>query len=606
MKTFCRIGFALIIAFNLSCEDYLTQESPSIFTERRAFSNLDFAKQAVYAVYNDIASQNAYGRFLNDMDADSDIEFKTAESTTALHAISHHDATDVTQYLDDIWRTLYETIEKANICIDNLPISEIWTDQAASAEARYMYGEAITLRAYCYHLLIRHWGDVPFITKSTQGDSDFFPPKVDRDSIYEFIIKDLKDVEDYVPWMGATISTQTTERINKGFVKGLRARLALHYAGFSLRNKTFEIRRGRNWEAYYEIARQECKEIIESGQHQLNPNFENIWKTICSYGMDLNYKEVFFEFAFGKFDVGYMGTNYYAMNHNTNEPKYGRASSTIKSSFVYYYSFDPVDVRRNVSIEVYNYGSAGANLGLQVLNTNNGYTQWDLCKYRKSWIVPFMGAEATNGTGVNKAVMRFADVLLMYAEAENQLNGPTTEAKEALAKVRRRAFPAGEWPIKVDAYIDSVGSDETSFFDALVNERAWELSAESIRKADLVRWNLLGPKVREMKEEARKIVYDDPKYQYRVPDYIFWKRAVEPEYIEVLNPDYRLPGTAIEGYTRATWLPLMTDAAKNTLLAAVYARILAGYDESKNNHLYPIHASVISASRGSLSNDQMP
>src|SRR5690606_5418336 len=195
-----------------------------------------------------------------------------------------------------IWRSLYGTIEKANICIDNLPISEIWEDKATSQEARYLYGEAITLRSFCYHLLIRHWGDVPFITKSAGGDSDLFPLKVDRDSIYESIIKDLKDVEDYVPWMGTTISTQTTERINKGFVKGLRARLALHYAGFSLRNRTFETRRGRNWEAYYEIARQECKEIMESGQHQLNPDFEDIWKTICSYGMDLSYKEVLFEF----------------------------------------------------------------------------------------------------------------------------------------------------------------------------------------------------------------------------------------------------------------------------------------------------------------------
>ncbi len=606
MKTFLKICCVLITASHLSCEDYLTQESPSIFTERRAFSNLDFAKQAVLAVYNDISSQNAYGRFLNDMDADSDIEFKTAESTSALHAISHHDATDVTQYLDAIWTTLYGTIEKANICIDNLPVSEIWTDRSSAAEARYLYGEAVALRAYCYHLLIRHWGDVPFVTVSTQGNSDFYPPKVDRDSIYESIIKDLEEVTDYVPWMGSTISTQTTERINKGFVKGLRARLALHYAGFSLRNGTFETRRGRNWQAYYEIARQECQEIIESGQHRLNPSFENIWKTICAYGMDLSYKEVFFEFAFGKFDVGYMGTNYYGMSHNTNDPKYGRASSTIKSSFVYYYSFDPADARRDVSIEVYNYGSSGANLGMQVINTNNGYTQWDLCKYRKSWIVPLMGAEATNGTGVNKAVMRYSDVLLMYAEAENQLNGPTASAKEALATVRRRAFPAGEWPLKVDAYIDSVASDEASFFAALVNERAWELSAESIRKADLVRWNLLGPKVREMKEEARKIVYDDPEYQHLVPNYVFWKRAADPEYLDVLNPDYRLPGTAIEGYTRAAWLPLMTEANKNTLLNSVYARILSGYDESKNNHLYPIHASVISASRGSLNNNQLP
>lgn len=594
--------FLLLIVLGSSCDDYLSEQSPSVFTENTLFFNLDFAEKAVFAAYEGITSQYVCGRFLNDLDCDSDIEFKTGEKTSALHAISHYEVNPTTQYLDGVWTALYSAVERANICIDNLPVSALWTDEETAARARHLYGEAVALRAFCYSLLIRYWGDVPFVLKSTQGDSDFFPPKTDRDSIYEYIIQDLKDVEQYVPWMGTTNETQTTERISKGFVKGLRVRLALHYAGYSLRNKTFETRRGRYWQEYYEIARQECMELIESGHHQLNPSFENIFRTICAYSMDLTHKEVLFELAFGKFDVGYLGANYYAMYHPTTEPKYGRASSPIKTSFVYYYSFDRTDTRRNVSVELYCYNASSQ----QVLNTNDGYNRWDLCKYRRSWIVPLMGTEATNGTGVNKPVMRYADIFLMLAESENELNGPTAVAKEALSAVRRRAFAQEFWPQKVDHYVDSVAVSKEAFFNALVDERAWELSAENIRKADLVRWNLLGPEVREMKENAAKILNDDPKYATLVPNYLFWKRAADPEYIEILNPDYRLPGTAIAGYTRASWLSLMSATAKNNLLNTIYPRILSGYDETKNNHLYPIHEGTISASNSSLSNDQVP
>lgn len=86
--------------------------------------------------------------------------------------------------------------------------------------------------------------------------------------------------------------------------------------------------------------------------------------------------------------------------------------------------------------------------------------------------------------------MRYADVLLMYAEAENELNGPTDEAKNALKKVRERAFRgAANKAEKVDTYVDNLGSKE-QFFKAIVDERAWEFGGENIRWKDLVRWNL--------------------------------------------------------------------------------------------------------------------
>ena len=91
-------------------------------------------------------------------------------------------------------------------------------------------------------------------------------------------------------------------------------------------------------------------------------------------------------------------------------------------------------------------------------------------------------------TGINSVRMRFADVLLMYAEAVNERFGPRDDAKEALKRVRRRAFEPSLWANKVESYVESLNSEE-EFFRAIMNERKWEFGGESIRKYDLARWN---------------------------------------------------------------------------------------------------------------------
>ena len=89
---------------------------------------------------------------------------------------------------------------------------------------------------------------------------------------------------------------------------------------------------------------------------------------------------------------------------------------------------------------------------------------------------------------INSVRMRFADVLLMYAEAVNERFGPRDDAKEALKRVRRRAFEPSLWANKVESYVESLNSEE-EFFRAIMNERKWEFGGESIRKYDLARWN---------------------------------------------------------------------------------------------------------------------
>ena len=589
-----------LVLVTVSCEDYLKTNSNSSFSDEVTFSNVDFATKAVYNVYDRLTDE--YGGWAYMMfwfKCDNDIETCFNANANNHNDIAHYAATPSTMYLSQPWNALYKAIEAANICIDALPKSAIWTDEYAG-EAHRLYGEAITLRAYFYSELINLWGDVPFKLEATTSDGEFYLPKTDRDEIYEYLIQDLKEIEDYIPWMSVT---QTTERVNRAYVKGLRARLALAYAGYSLRNGTFETRRGRNWEDYYEIALQECKEVLESGKHQLNPDFENVFRTLHGYSMDMTHKEILFEVAFGRLKSGPVGSDIGVYHNDT---KYGKANVRVRTPPSYYYTFDRKDIRRNVACILYNYAKTGAYLNKQYPASLQGLGQ---SKFRREWIVPSMGGDlsASRYTGVNFPLMRYSDIILMFAEAENQVNGPTQAAKEALSLIRERAFPEDQWASKVMNYVDSVSVSKEAFFNAIVDERAFEFGGEFMRKVDLVRWNLLGTKIAQMKDDVRKIITNDPTYRYhsKLQRYLFWKYKEDGETMEILNPDFDLGSAEIDGYTRTAWFPSSSASSINTM-NGVLDKVANGYDAAKNNHLAPIHESDINDSNGMLRNDQIP
>ncbi|MGV8091422.1 MAG: RagB/SusD family nutrient uptake outer membrane protein [Mangrovibacterium sp.] len=585
-----------------SCEDYLETKSDSKFTEQSVFDNLDFATKEVYGIYENLTQGDLYDYNLLFFKCDNDIECTYAVNDGARNSLAHYAGDPGSNLIKQTWTRLYQTIERANIAIDNLPQGALWNGEYAG-QARRLYGEALTLRALCYYELISLWGDVPLIKKSAQAGDNFYVAKTDRDEIYEFLINDLKDAQEYVPWMS---ETKTAERINKGFVKGLRARMALACAGFSLRNKTFETRRGKNWEEYYKIANQECRELMASGIHHLNPSFEQVFKTIHAYAQDVQYREVLFEIAFGRLISGRIAQTI-GMQSTTNpaEPKYGRAASEIAINTHYYYTFDRSDKRRNTTVELYNYGST-SYLGMQ---RPIGITGFRPTKWRRMWINPSMGGDLKDVqyTGINWPLMRYADVVLMFAETENEINGgPTQDAKNALASIRQRAFPENLWQQKVTHYIDSVSVSKDMFFNAIVDERAWEFGGEMIRKYDLVRWNLLGDRLDKMREITDNIVRrpNDPPYNF-VPTYLYWKYKEDNETIEFLNADYRLPNTTMPGYTRTGWFASLSSSSITSFYTN-FDRVASGYDKAKNNHLYPISNDLVVASNGSLSNDQLP
>lgn len=587
------VSMAFIILF-VACDDFFNTESKSTFTEDISFSNISFATYAVNGIYDHFTDSYSYANILIFAKSGSDIEMVPGASDNARRDLAQYKATENNTQVTNMWNKFYSAIEHANTCIDNLPVSPIWE----ASDAKALYGEAVTLRALCYYELVTMFGDVPFHTKSTQSQDNFYILKTSRDEIFEYLIEDLKKVEDYVPWMAISAT-----RVTKGFVKGLRARIALTYAGYSLRNGTLETRRGRHWEDYYKIANDECLELYNANVHKLNPSFKDIFLKLHAYQQDMANKEILFEIGFGRMISGRI-SQVIGMRFPTDpaHPKYGRAAAEIAVPMPYFYSFAHDDTRREVSVELYNYN--GTNPLIQTLI---GVGDFKPTKWRRSWLNPVMGGDmaTVQYTGVNWPVMRYSDILLMLAETEIQVHGAVTEtAKTALAEVRKRAFPENRWPESVDNYIDDISGNTEDFFNAVVDERAWEFGGELIRKNDLVRWNLMSKKFDELRMAYERIVNG---LEPNVPRFIYYRTSSDGETIEILNPDYEYDanGVTLPGWSVRQWMANLTENNKTSALSYVNAN-LGGYDPDKNNHLFPLTTSIISTSNGTLSNDQMP
>lgn len=476
---------ALTIA---SCKRYLEVEPISSFGTDYVFDNVANAQKAVLGAYAPLTGDQGYGIRISmyyPYDEDNMMgQGGTPYPDNERRDIAHYTAKATNTQLAAPFNQLYAGIERANICIYNLPKMEGYTNgtPAEQKELKRLHGEVLTLRALYYLELIRNWGDVPAQFQPSSLESDLFKAKTDRDSIYEVLLNDLALAATLLPWR---TEVAQDERITQGAARALRARIALYRGGYSLRRNR-QMVRGSNHKQYYQIAKDECDIIIKRpDQHKLNPSYQAVFKDyICAHRIEPN-GEVIWEVAMGggTSALGDSKMGYY------NGPRWnnlGNSALTILPS--YFYMFDSTDTRRDVTCAPYNINQNGTIAGRTLQTMVDG-------KFRRDWITnPVSLTSNAQYFGLNWPIIRFSDVLLMYAEADNEINnGPSPAAKAAFEAVRLRAY--GGDP----SLIGTTPSDYAGFFDAIVKERALEFGSEGIRKYDLIRWNLLETKINETK-----------------------------------------------------------------------------------------------------------
>ncbi|MHC0444769.1 RagB/SusD family nutrient uptake outer membrane protein [Flavobacterium sp. 3-218] len=583
--------FSLIFIITcISCDDdFLDTTSPSKLSSETVFQTQSMAKAAVMGIYGRMTDTYIYGQKLSvNWQGFSDIESNQGFTATAYNSTTSDQGAG--NFYDDSynqttkWEGLFQLAELASSAVDGIRNSPILETNAA--QMKPLLGEALVMRSLAYFELVRNWGDVPYKEGTSKSDlSNVYIGKVDRDVIYESLIKDLNEAQGYLPWLKSAADYSTAERITKGFAKGLLARVALFAGGWSLRDgnlftgKDLEhhptipeaggyfVGRVKNWKDYYQIAAQHTAEIIGSPEnpHHLDPDYENIWKTVCGLQQNSS-NENMFEVAFGLGNNGDIGS---LMGYEVaGASKYGSrgfGGTYVASQAYYFYSFTPEDKRRDVTLSWTNYTKDN------IEGVKNDPLSVNFAKWRMQWMpasYQAMHKTATSriATGVNWIVMRYSDIYLMFAEAESALTGSDAvntsagmSARQALEKVRERAFGMGSAQIQ---------SYDANFLEAVINERAWEFGCESIRKHDLVRWGLLYEKIETMKktlclmfDNKQAVKIFDKNYQPSdFPRTVYYKYK-DAEYIDKSSLNYyrNLPASPGPEYKSVSWFPAMAE-----------------------------------------------
>ena len=573
-------------------------DAPSISTldESSVFATYSLAESEVMSIHVSFGETNSYrGRFLPYYGVNTDVEWGNAPSYAdrvsdkqSLWNYSTQAANGQMNTANNAYAKFYEGIERANLAIKGI---RQYGNIENNADMRHLLGEALTLRAVIYNDLLKAWGDVPARFEPNNSDNMYLP-RTNRDVIYKQLLADLLEAEDYCYWAKENAITKTTERVNKDFVKALRARLALYAGGYGLRGDGYRLSKDSELapEKMYQIAKQECEEVIAHGSSKLGSFKENFVK-LCQDNVTAGGESLWeIPFSAGRGRVLYTwGLKHNAKDQYTQQSQGGinRAVSTL------YYDYDPEDIRRDITVVPYEWSKDLKDGKAHVVLS--GLNKMCFGKLRYEWMSRIV--TSTNDDGVNWQYMRLADVYLMAAEAENEL-GNTAAAWSYMKPVLDRALPAA----KVSALQTKYTASQQAFREGIYDQRALEFAGEALRKADLVRWGIIDQKMAEAKAKLQALQTRTGDYA-GLPDKVYLKTVENESEIEIygLNKGEN-DATVINGFEgdweSKNWFgsadkPSLTDDIIDGLYVATPSL----------NCLWPIWQNFIDSSNNMLNND---
>jgi len=408
-----RILYSILISglvMTSSCKKFLDTSPTDFLSPKNFYRNEADINAALTGVYDVLGKSSTYGRNLYfELDV-ADDSFIALSSWTQDAGLYNYNPSDLK--ITDTWTAMYNGINRANMLLENISKASMDPTKKRAAE-----GEALFLRAYYYFILANNWGNVPLKLTATASASEVNFPNTPYKTVYQQVIADMEKAADMVyPISNYTYGSRVTQSV----VWGILARVNLKMAGAPLRDAS----------RYAEVKK--WAEKVKTAGHALNPDYKQVFINMCQNKYDT--KEVIWEVEFGKKngtqdEEGSVGSiNGIAANANIGY-SYGAKHTTEK----YYNSFDDNDLRRDWNIGPYSYDSNGG----RVAYTNTQiYNRCD-AKWRREYETALPKFNGT--TSINFPLLRYSDVLLMLAEAENEMNGPTPTAIDAVNEVKRRA-----------------------------------------------------------------------------------------------------------------------------------------------------------------------
>ena len=524
------IALSVMCVLPFSCSDMLEEENRTEMEKKNYMNTAAEAEKVLLGIYSTLSTDNLYGLNLSILfNTGTDMEQVEGTTIEGPRIVPTNAFPATQQEVQATWASLYTAIHNANEFLERISLKlDTYTETDRKLGIIYM-AEARTLRGLLYFELVRRYGNVVLMNSSLDSykDPSTFV-QADPKTVYEFIEKDLKYAIDNLPYAIAdTYRTNTSSRISKGAALGLLAKVYATWAGWPLKD-----------ESKWELAAKTAEILIISGKHGLLQNYEQLWKNTCNGEWDP--KESLIEFSFysptasaASDPVGRIG-KWNGVKTTQIPGVRGRCSAMVKVIYTFlkdwrepevesyqdgkttryrYKNGVLTDYRRDLSIANYQYTNEGSVLYVKGsatedkiivdkdLNPNlsqkekQSYTpaKWDIEKYMTNGKV--INDDKSN---VNWYFLRYADVLLLYAEALNEWKGaPTDKAYEAVNMVRARGYghPSST------KYKIAEGMDQEQFRETVRLERAYELAFEGQRRPDLVRWGMYYQAIQNTQDE---------------------------------------------------------------------------------------------------------
>ncbi len=526
---------ALVLAMGTAftaCEDLLDTENLSTDSLDNVLSNATDARKMVDHVYAYFCEDSYTSRMSTNWMQNTDVEIASINMAQTVGNDRRAVWCLNPSYFGDIrtaWDHNYAAIDFANQIITGMEKQPNF--QNGDPDYLQIYGEAKCLRAYRYFLLCNFWGDVPFATEPTSSENLNDGGRVDKNKIYSYLIQDLINCEEGMQWADKI----TTEYMNREFALGFIVKLAMFRAGYSMQEDgtmsrcripneidpvTYKDENGvektaQSNDEFYYVAQAYARKLINLKGRALSTDFKGIFDAQIN-GFSAADGDVLYEVAYIKNSGGDIG---WCHGLSVVKGTWGSGTTYTNMAAPYAVSFDPEDQRFPVTCAMYRWDDDN------IQTAKNG---WAIEPAK--WCRRDLDATdvESKGTGINDPLLRYADVLLLLAEADNEIgNGPTAEAKEMLRTVRARAFAkspnAAE---KVDAYVNSLSTYE-EFKDAIRKERAWEFGGERIRKFDLIRWNYYSDAIVNTLESMREMAMNSLQLERNGDHFVQKKDQIE-------------------------------------------------------------------------------
>lgn len=503
-----QIVFAGLLGFSASvlpsCES-LDQDNPSQLSSGSLPQNDTDAKSLVNAVYaRDIELATTY-MYLIDLTTETTVSGENPNGGGGMLGLLAWDGTN--SYIVSAWSAVYTCLARANDVIDRLdPVPDGVSPEVASR----VIGEAKFLRAYYLNYAVQLWGPVPVVTEVGAGNNAVREPE---SVVYQQIVSDLKDAAERLPEVSESADVG---RATRGAANAALAKVYLTWA--QVDDELTETQR----KEYFDLSVQYAKKVINSGQYSLEEDFYDNWNN-----QHRNGKESIFAIQF------YKGSSTRANDPSGNNHLCHCSFSTGFSVALPHVAPGPDnalrdsyldgDQRKDVTIADSLWRpSTNSYFHFYFDSDGDGTRESGFSRFNK-YIDHDSPETSASDRAMNRTVLRYAEVLLVLAEAINERDGqPSQEAYDAFNQVRRRAFREDIYAIDAQPHDLEKGLDYQGFKDAIIQERSWEFTLEQKHLLDLKRWKILVKTIKNSKlatqyPEYKKQTIDFKHYRFPIP-----------------------------------------------------------------------------------------